>query len=282
MPMMKVFIFILGTCIGSFLNVCIWRLPRNESIVTPPSHCPNCDCLIPWYDNIPLVSWLALGAKCRKCRVRISPRYFLVELVTGYLFLLVWIKVLAIGQPAVFIFPYFIIVAMCIVTVFVDAEHRIIPNEVTYSAIIAGLALSVVWPELWVPLHRKWIMPERLVSFMFSSGSLFICVFLMAVVSMLGKFLFKKDAMGWGDVKYMGAVAALIGIPACFFTLLFGSLTGSIYGLSLIVLRKRKLRSAFPLGPFLAAGTLIWIYFGEMILNSYLEISREISLAPPF
>ncbi|MFZ2654516.1 MAG: prepilin peptidase, partial [Victivallales bacterium] len=69
MPMMKVFIFILGTCIGSFLNVCIWRLPRNESIVTPPSHCPNCDCLIPWYDNIPLVSWLALGAKCRKCRV---------------------------------------------------------------------------------------------------------------------------------------------------------------------------------------------------------------------
>ncbi|HCE43784.1 MAG TPA: prepilin peptidase [Lentisphaeria bacterium] len=281
-PMMNIFIFILGACIGSFLNVCIWRLPRNESVVSPPSHCPKCDYLIPWYDNIPLVSWLVLGARCRKCKVQISPRYFLVELLTGYLFLLVWIKVLTLGQPAVFIFPYFFLVAICIVTIFVDAEHRIIPNEITYAGIIVGLVLSVLWPELWVPQHRKWIVPERLISFMFSAGSMLICVFLMAAVSISGKFLFKKDAMGWGDVKYIGAVAALIGIPACFFTLLFGSLTGSMYGIFLMVFRKRKLRSAFPLGPFLAAGTLIWIYFGEIILNAYLEISRKISLAPPF
>ncbi len=277
MPMMNIFIFIFGACIGSFLNVCIWRLPRNESLVSPPSHCPKCNYLIPWYDNIPLVSWLVLGAKCRKCGVGITPRYFLVELVTGYLFLLVWIKVLTVGQPVVFIFPYFCIVALCIVTIFVDAEHRIIPNEATYSAMIAGLIFAVLWPELWIP-HRKWILPERLISFSFSFASMAGCVIFMGLFSIGGKYIFKKDAMGWGDVKYIGAVAALLGVSACFFTLLFGSITGSLYGIFLIVFRKRKLRSAFPLGPFLAAGTLLWIYFGDIILQLYQGLSGKFSL----
>lgn len=276
-PMMNIFVFILGTCIGSFLNVCIWRLPRGESLVSPPSHCPKCNYLIQWYDNIPLLSWLALGGKCRKCKTGISPRYFLVELMTGYLFFLVWMKVMMTGQPASAAVPYFCIVALCIVTIFVDTEHRIIPNEATYSAMVAGLLFSVFWPELWLP-HRKWIVPEWIISFMFSFGSMAVCILFMAAVSIFGKILFKKEAMGWGDVKYIGAVAALIGVPACFFTLLFGSLTGSLYGIFLMVFRKKKLRSAFPLGPFLAAGTLLWVFFGEIIGESYLELSRQITL----
>jgi leader peptidase (prepilin peptidase)/N-methyltransferase len=277
LPLLKIFVFVIGACIGSFLNVCIWRIPRDESIVSPPSHCPKCNHLIPWYENIPLVSWLALRGKCHKCRISISPRYFLVELLTGYLFLLVWIKVLSVGQPVVFIFPYFFVTALVILTAFIDAEHSIIPNEITYAGMIVGLCFSVIWPELWVP-HRNWIMPERLISFMFSLGSLIIAVLFMSLIAIGGRYMFKKEALGWGDVKYIGAVAALIGIPACFFSLLFASLTGSIYGLSLILFGKGKLKSAFPLGPFLAAGTIIWVFFGEIIYKSYLQLSNLIAL----
>ncbi|MFA6292196.1 MAG: prepilin peptidase [Victivallales bacterium] len=276
-PLFNVFVFIIGACIGSFLNVCIWRIPRDESIISPPSHCPKCDHLIPWHENIPLVSWLALRAKCHKCRTSISPRYFLVELMTGCVFLLIWMKILAVGQPVTFVFPYFFVAALVILTAFIDAEHSIIPNEITYAGMVAGLCFSVIWPELWVQ-HRNWIMPERLISFIISSGSLIVSVVFMSLIAIGGRYMFKKEALGWGDVKYIGAVAALIGIPACFFSLLFASLTGSAYGLSLIMLGKGKLKSAFPLGPFLAAGTLIWVFFGEIIFESYFQLSNLIAL----
>lgn len=277
LPFLNVFAFIIGACVGSFFNVCIWRIPRDESIVSPPSHCPKCGHLIPWHENIPLVSWLALRAKCSKCRISISPRYFFVELLTGYVFLLIWIKVLSSGQPIAFVFPYSFVAALVILTAFIDAEHSIIPNEITYAGMIAGLCFSIIWPELWVQ-HRNWIMPERLISFILSSGSLLISVLFMSFIALGGRYMFKKEALGWGDVKYIGAVAALIGIPACFFSLLFASLTGSVYGLSLIMLGKGKLRSAFPLGPFLAAGTIIWVFFGESIYESYVQMSNLVAL----
>jgi leader peptidase (prepilin peptidase)/N-methyltransferase len=276
-PFLNVFIFVIGACVGSFLNVCIWRIPREESIVSPPSHCPKCGHVIPWHENIPLVSWLALMAKCSKCRISISPRYFLVELLTGCIFLLIWMKVLAVGQPIAFVFPYFLLAALVILTAFIDAEHSIIPNEITYAGMVAGLCFSVIWPEIWVQ-HRNWIMPERLISLMLSSGSLIVSVLFMSSIAIGGRYMFKKDALGWGDVKYVGAVAALIGIPACFFSLLFASLTGSIYGISLIILGKGKLKSAFPLGPFLAAGTMIWVFFGESIYESWFHLSELIAL----
>jgi leader peptidase (prepilin peptidase)/N-methyltransferase len=276
-PFLNVFIFVIGACVGSFLNVCIWRIPREESIVSPPSHCPKCGHVIPWHENIPLVSWLALMAKCSKCRISISPRYFLVELLTGCIFLLIWMKVLAVGQPIAFVFPYFLLAALVILTAFIDAEHSIIPNEITYAGMVAGLCFSVIWPEIWVQ-HRNWIMPERLISLMLSSGSLIVSVLFMSSIAIGGRYMFKKDALGWGDVKYVGAVAALIGIPACFFSLLFASLTGSIYGISLIILGKGKLKSAFPLGPFLAAGTIIWVFFGEIIYESWFHLSELIAL----
>jgi leader peptidase (prepilin peptidase)/N-methyltransferase len=223
------------------------------------------------------VSWLALMAKCSKCRISISPRYFLVELLTGCIFLLIWMKVLAVGQPIAFVFPYFLLAALVILTAFIDAEHSIIPNEITYAGMVAGLCFSVIWPEIWVQ-HRNWIMPERLISLMLSSGSLIVSVLFMSSIAIGGRYMFKKDALGWGDVKYVGAVAALIGIPACFFSLLFASLTGSIYGISLIILGKGKLKSAFPLGPFLAAGTIIWVFFGEIIYESWFHLSELIAL----
>jgi leader peptidase (prepilin peptidase)/N-methyltransferase len=184
---------------------------------------------------------------------------------------------ISVGQPISFIFPYSFIAALVILTAFIDAEHSIIPNEITYAGMIAGLCFSIIWPELWVP-HINWIMPERLISFMFSAGSLIISVLFMSFIALGGRYMFKKEALGWGDVKYIGAVAALIGIPACFFSLLFASLTGSAYGLSLIVLGKGKLKSAFPLGPFLAAGTIIWVFFGEIIYESYFQLSNLIAL----
>lgn len=272
-----VFIFVIGACIGSFLNVCIWRIPRDESIVSPPSHCPNCGHLIPWYENIPLISWLALRAKCRKCRTSINPRYFFVEFLTGCVFLLIWIKVLSVGQPLAFVFPYFFLAILVILTAFIDAEHSIIPNEITYAGMMAGLCFSIIWPEIWVP-HRNWVIPERLISLIFSLGSLGISVLFMSLIAMGGKYMFKREALGWGDVKYIGAVAALIGIPACFFSLFFASMTGTAYGLLLIMLGRGQLKSAFPLGPFLAAGTIIWVFFGEIIYASYVNLSNLLAL----
>ena len=137
-------VFVLGAVIGSFLNVCIHRMPREESVVTPPSHCPHCGQRIRWSDNIPLVSWLALGGKCRYCRAKITPRYFLVELLTAALFLGVWLK-----HEQTWLAPvYWVLVAGLIVATFIDFEHYIIPNEITFGGVVAGVVFSLVLPGL--------------------------------------------------------------------------------------------------------------------------------------
>lgn len=272
--------FVLGACIGSFLNVCIWRIPREESLSNPPSHCPKCGHMISWFENIPLISWLALGGKCRKCREKISFRYFFIELLTGLIFVLFWHKTVMDFLPVSMFLVYIAIIILAVTTIYIDAEHYIIPNEITYPVMIWGLLMSLVFPENWETQLRMLnnlcgggiALNSRLFSFLLSfSGFAFGIVFFL-VFSILGRIIFKRDALGMGDVKYLGAVGACLGLGSCFFTVLIGSFLGALAGVSMIFMKKRRLKSAIPFGPYLAAGTLIWELAGRQLIIFYLHL----------
>ena len=271
-----VFITMLGLCIGSFLNVCIWRLPRGESVVFPPSHCPKCDKLITWYENIPLLSWLCLRGRCSNCKSPISPRYFCVELLTGLMFLAVWLRVNALHLPHALFMPilvsYFLLTVFIVLTIFIDLDHLIIPNKITYPVIIFGFALAFYAPGLWRLSHSS-----RWIAFSLSCASVLVAAGSLAVFAFIGKKIFKKDALGWGDVKYIAAVAAVLGPWSAFFTLLVGSVLGSAVGLTLIAMKKSKLRSGIPFGPPLAVATFIWMLCGSELMQAYLKFTAELA-----
>ncbi len=283
---LTVFAFVFGACAGSFMNVCIWRLPRNESIVSPPSHCPKCGCNISWYENIPILSWICLRARCSKCKEPISARYILIELLTGLLFLLAWLKCMNGGHPnPSMIFPLAAVIFLAETTIFTDIEHMIIPDEITFSTLIAGLVFSIIWPWNWELSFRildnltyaKFHMNPYLAGFLFSLASAAAAYVAFAVFAVAGKRVFGVEALGWGDVKYMAAIGACLGIPACFFTALAGSVLGTFYGFSLIFFRKAGLRTAIPFGPFLSVGTFIWIFFDKQLIQAYMKLSQIVA-----
>ncbi len=272
----NVFSFIFGACVGSFINVCAWRIPRDESIVSPPSKCPHCGHMIRFYENVPILSWIFLRAKCSSCRTPISARYIIVEAVGGVLFLLCWLEAVNRYFPAPWaFFPGAAAVFLLINTAIIDFEHRIIPDEITVSVAIAGVIFAVLLPMNWFfelrILHsisgfKAGDISLRLLSGLISIASGLASYAFFAAFAKIGKRLFGADAFGWGDVKYMCALGACLGIPAVFFTALLGSLCGSAYGLALICIGKAGARTPIPLGPFLALGTLVWILFGNMLL----------------
>ncbi len=264
LPFWQVVVFLFGACIGSFLNVCIYRIPRGETVVTTPSHCPKCDYSIAWYDNIPLLSWTLLNGKCRKCRTPISYRYFMVELITAILFSLIWFKVFMHHQPIEMIIPYFIVLAFTVTTSFIDYDCRIIPNETTYSVAILGLIFSTIFPII----HGQTLWYQGLC---FSFAGLLIGGGCLLIFSLLGKWIFKKDALGLGDVKYIAAIGACLGWQACFATVLFGSILGSIIGLGMILCKGKENGRYIPFGPFLAIGTIIWMIYGKNLFLLYYQ-----------
>lgn len=267
----SVVVFIFGSCIGSFLNVCIWRIPRDESLISPSSHCPKCGHSLSWFENIPLFSWLCLGGRCGKCRESISFRYFFVELFTALLFLLVWFKVVSLLQPLTILSVYFVMTMLVVTTIFIDAEHFIIPNETTYPALAAGLIFSLAFPEIW-NTH------SRISALMCSSAGLVFGAGIFAVFAIAGKMIFKREALGWGDVKYLGAAGACLGASACFFIVLFASLMGAVAGLLLIACGKGKLKSAIPFGPYLAVATYFWIVCGNKIVFWYISMLNSFAV----
>ena len=270
MPVWHVFVFLFGACVGSFLNVCIWRLPRDESLVLPSSHCPKCNTGIAWYDNLPLLSWSILGGKCRHCQTKISFRYFLIELLTAVMFYVIWFKVILDQQPLSVLLVYFMITMLVITTIFIDCEHHIIPNETTYPVIILGLVFSGVFPEIWGTSQHFSALAKASAGLVFGAGG-------MAIFAIVGRLVFKREALGWGDVKYLVAVGACLGVFGCFFTVLFGSLIGAIVGLILVLTKKGKLKSKLAFGPYLATGTYIWMVYGERLLRWYLTFLSEMA-----
>ena len=254
------FVFFSGLCVGSFLNVCIWRIPRDESVAWPGSHCPACNHAIAPWDNIPLLSWLILNGKCRHCKNPISPRYFLVELLTGTLFAVLWLL-----HGWTILTPlYIFFTSALILGTFVDFDHLILPDRVTIGGMIAGPVLSLAFPSL----HGQ---TDRLPALLHSLGGLALGFGILWLVSTVGRLVLKREAMGFGDVKLLGAIGACLGWQSVLFTIFFSSLSGTLVGLTLIALGKKELQSRIPYGPHIALAALLWMLCGPACIDSYLS-----------
>ena len=263
-------VFLFGACIGSFLNVCVYRIPRDESVVTPRSHCPHCGKLIAWYDNVPVLSYLLLRAKCRHCGERISPRYMLIELLVAVLFTLIWLLYGLLNRGGSYwmildprIPVYWLAMAGLVVATFVDFEHYIIPDRISVGGVAAGLLLSALVPEMHGEHSRISAFEASVIGALAGGG-------LLWGVGFIGKLALKKEAMGMGDVKLLAAIGAFLGWQAVLFTVIVSSFAGSAVGISLIALGGRKWQSRIPYGPYIALGAMLWMLWGRDWWGAYL------------
>ena len=280
MPILAFFSFWLGACIASFLNVVIWRAPRGESIVSPPSHCPKCNSPIRWYQNIPILSWLALRGKCANCRAPISPRYICVELLGGLLFLAVflwlWLPTVPLWFAVTHVVVMWIWIALMIAGSFIDFDHQLLPDFTTVGGMILGVAESLV-STCFNFVYGDGVQAStwlKLTPLFWSLAGLVFGFGLLWLVRWIGSKVFKREAMGMGDVFLMGAVGALFGPIAVLVTLILSSVVGSIVGVSLILLSKTKLGgfTPIPYGPYICIGCLSWMFFGPQLVDWYLRL----------
>ena len=253
--------FAYGACLGSFINVCIWRMPRRESVISAPSHCTKCGSRIRWYDNLPVISYLALRGRCRVCRERYSPRYFIVEVLTGLAFIAVLFKAgLNQREPGIVYF-HCVTVLLAVGAAWIDAEHRIIPDKLNFSAMVLALAGALAMPKVWGT-------PVRYLAALRCLGSGLIPGAVLLAFAVGGKALCGREVLGRGDVKFTVAVGMLIGLPGTVFALTVGSLAGTLYGLARCLVKREPLsRATVAFGPFLAAGALAWIFAGDVLLK---------------
>ncbi len=274
--MITVVVFVFGLIVGSFLNVCIVRLPRGRSIVSPPSHCPRCKKGIKFYDNIPLVSFLVLRGKCRACGEPISWRYPAVELMNGLMY--VWI-VSEFGLGG----EMFLVMALCsslIVITFIDFDHQIIPDVITLPGMLVGLSLSPLFMSVLadpLPFHLGGLLPHAgpyMRGFLNSFLGLFFGAAPLFTIGWLWEKLRNIEAMGGGDVKLMGMVGSFLGWKGALLTIMLGALAGSVVGITLILLRRHKMDKVIPFGPFLAIGAVMTAFYGYDIVSWYLGMLR--------
>jgi leader peptidase (prepilin peptidase)/N-methyltransferase len=250
-----IYAFIIGAVVGSFLNVCIYRLPEGKSIVTPPSACPQCGNRIRWYDNVPIVSFLVLRAKCRACHAPVSWRYPLVEALNGILTLLLFMKY---GISPAFL-ALFIFCSALVVITFIDLDHQIIPDEISLPGIGVGFIFSFFLP--W----NGWL--NSLLGILLGGGSLFL-------VAWGYEKLTGKEGMGGGDIKLLAMMGAFLGWRSILFIIFAASLIGSVIGVAAMMIQKKDGKLAIPFGPFLAFGAVLYIFYGRQIITWYLSIGR--------
>jgi leader peptidase (prepilin peptidase)/N-methyltransferase len=243
-------VFVLGTVIGSFLNVCIARLPEGRSVVSPRSACPSCRTPIAWYDNVPLASYVALGGRCRHCRARISAVYPVVEVLTGALAVALWLRL----GPTLAFAGYLAFAAALVAITFIDLEHQIIPDVISLPGIGVGLAVSLVSP-LVTPL-------DAVLGAVAGGGSLL-------AVAWAYRALRGVEGMGGGDVKLLAMIGAFLGWQSIFVTVMAASIVGSVVGIATMLYQRADAKLAIPFGPFLAGGALVYLFFGERILDFY-------------
>jgi len=249
----RLIVFIFGSIIGSFLNVCIYRLPKGKSVVTPASSCPKCGTAISWYDNIPLLSYLILTGKCRSCKAAISFRYFLVELITALLLATIFS---VFGLSAKF-FAYSIMSCGLIVATFVDFEINEIPDEVSMGGLVVGLVLSFAMPSVFGAVSRGGALLGSFLGAVAGGASIYI-------IGFLGELVFKKEAMGGGDVKLMAMIGSFLGWKLALLVFFVAPLFGSIVG---IILKIKSGRETIPYGPYLSLAALVAVFFGEKIIR---------------
>lgn len=259
--MIAIFVFVFGAIIGSFLNVCIHRLPKNESVVFPGSHCPNCHRAILWYDNVPFLSYLMLAGRCRFCESKISFRYLLVEFITAVLILLLY---LTFGLSPKF-FAYSVFTCGLIVATFVDFAIQEIPDQISIGGIVVGLAAAVIFPSIFDTVSRFGSGLNSFLGVIAGGASIFL-------LNLFGTVMFKdkvkslgiESAMGDGDVKLMAMMGAFLGWKLVLFTFFIAPVFGSIAGL---ILKIKDGRQIIPYGPYLSLAAIIAIFFGNRILN---------------
>lgn len=247
--------FLLGAVTGSFLNVCIYRLPLEQSIVSPGSRCMSCGAGVRWFDNIPILSWLLLRGCCRACGVSFSVRYPLIELLTAVLTLLLFLRF---GATRSFM-VYFLLVAALIVVTFIDLDHQIIPDEISLPGIGIGVLASFFLPQ------PGWL--SSVSGAVVGWGSL-------ALVFYGYLWLTGREGMGGGDAKLLAMLGAFLGLVAVPFIIFVSSLLGSVIGLALMALQGKDRHLAIPFGPYLALGAILYLFYGPQLINWYLHLGR--------
>ncbi len=243
---------VAGLCVGSFLNVCIHRLPRGGSLVRPRSRCPGCEHELAWYENIPVLSYLLLLGRCRRCRARISIRYPIVELLTAVLFawhywMFGWTALLAVR----------LLFACALVVLFaIDLEHQILPDVITLPGVAAGLVFSLAFPPGVL---------DAVLGVLIGGGALWL----------IGEAYYRysgQEGMGGGDIKMLAMVGAFLGWKLTLITLVLSSMLGSLFGIAVILSRRGNLKQALPYGTFLAIGALVASLYGDRIVEWYVGL----------
>lgn len=246
----ETFAVLAGAAVGSFLNVVIWRLPRGESIVVPPSRCPSCGHAIRWFDNVPVLGWLFLRGRCRDCGGRISSRYPLVEALTA---LLAWLLFRQFGLSWAFAAAFLFAAALVAVT-FIDLDHQIIPDVITLPGMPLGFLAGVFG------LGLPW--GEALLGLLLGGG----CLWLVAEGYALAT---KREGMGGGDIKLLAMMGAFLGWKALPFLLLVSSLAGAVVGLTVMIAQGKDMKYALPFGPFLSLAAVAYLFVGPWFLSLF-------------
>lgn len=249
-------VFVFGICIGSFLNVCIYRLPESKSIVHPRSMCPSCGTLIRFYDNIPIFSYLALRGKCRHCAAHISFRYPVVEFISGIFAVGVFLKY-GMGLETLI---YYTFIATLLVITFIDIDHQIIPDVITLPGIPIFFAASFALPKI--------TLVESILGILIGGGSLFL-------VAWLYHLLTRKEGMGGGDIKLLAMMGAIVGWKGVLFTIFVASAIGTLAGMLIIIKSGKTMKLAVPFGPFLAIGGIAYILIGPQLIAWYFNLLRQ-------
>jgi leader peptidase (prepilin peptidase) / N-methyltransferase len=247
-----VFAGLFGAVIGSFLNVCIYRVPRRMSLVYPPSACPRCGRRLAWFENVPIVGYLALGGRCRTCHAPIGARYAIVEALTAAMFAAAWWHY----GPTVLLASRLVLGCALIVLFAIDLEHQLLPNVITLPLLLVGLGFSLFTEPGWL---------SSLLGIAVGGGSLLTMFYLWL-------WLRKQEALGMGDPKMLAMIGAFLGWQMTLLTLVFASFVGSLVGVGLIASRRAGMQSLVPFGCFLAIGAAVAATAGPAIIDWYLGL----------
>ena len=252
--------FFIGACVGSFLNVCVYRIPLNRSVVHPGSHCSACGAPIPWYNNLPILSWWVLRGRAACCGTKIDARYWIVEAGMALLYLAIWMRYGSIDIVAAFIYAIFVsgLAAACLI----DLDHYIIPDRFSLGGCVAGFVACAIHPSLMgqtTALH----------GFSWSLASAILGALTLLGVAWLGTLIFRKEAMGMGDVKLLAAMCAFLGSMSITWILPLSSLIGSVLGIALIFYQRGAWGTRIPYGPFLGLAAVLWLFGGSDLTQAY-------------
>lgn len=252
----QIYVFIVGVIFGSFFNVCIFRIPNNQSISNPPSHCYNCNNRLKPLDLVPILSWVFLNGKCRYCGQKISPRYPTIELLTGILFVLIY-NVYRINYITLY---YLVLISILIIVTFIDIDHFIIPDSLIIFGSIYAILFNLTGQGI--------VLKDSILGALICGGGMLILINII-------EFIVKKEVMGGGDIKLFFMTGLFLGIKGGLLTILLSIYVGAIYGIGVVIyskINKLDYNSMIPYGPFISVGALITVLCGTNIINWYLDI----------